>query len=68
MCRKFIYGPGSIIGTTDFFLQRPRSFSATAVQPTRVLVLSRSRYNDLAAHASHVRSGPWHALQYHLGI
>ncbi|KAK9810835.1 hypothetical protein WJX73_000129 [Symbiochloris irregularis] len=49
--RKFLYGPGSLIGTTDFFLERPRSFSASALKPTRVLVLERSSFNKLATQA-----------------
>ena len=47
--RKFEFGPGSIMGTTDFFLKRHRSYSITCTSPTQVYRLSRSALPQLSA-------------------
>ncbi|KAK9867709.1 hypothetical protein WJX84_006943 [Apatococcus fuscideae] len=47
--RKFEFGPGSIMGTTDFFLKRHRSYSITCNGPTDVYRLSRAALPSLSA-------------------
>ncbi|KAK9811232.1 hypothetical protein WJX72_000395 [[Myrmecia] bisecta] len=52
--RTFQYGAGSIIGTTDFFLQRPRSFNAFCGHDSHVWCISRAAFDRISAEAPQV--------------
>lgn len=47
--RTFTYGPGSIVGELDFFLQRPRSFTAVADADGSAWRITRRAFERMAA-------------------
>ena len=49
--RQFQFGPGSIIGTTDWFLERRRRFRAAAETKTRLLSISKSAFDKISVQA-----------------
>jgi CRP-like cAMP-binding protein len=49
-------GPGSLIGTLDFVLRRPRSHQCLAVTDGHAVVLSRDKYARMARDDPHVHS------------
>lgn len=48
LLRTFHFGPGSIIGTTDWFLERRRNFRACAEVKTRLWSISKSAFDQLS--------------------
>lgn len=49
--RQFQFGPGSIIGTTDWFLERPRHFRAAAESKTKLRSISKSAFDKISVQA-----------------
>ena len=47
LCRTFVFGPGSILGATDFHLRRVRRTRALALEPCTALQLLRSDFDSL---------------------
>ena len=45
--RTFEYGPGAILGQSDFFLQRPRTGEATCGRACKLRVVPKSAFDTL---------------------
>ena len=50
-CRAFRYGPGAIIGLTDWFLERPRACRASAETNCTVYSIDKPAFDKLSREA-----------------
>ena len=56
ICRRiFEYGPGAMLGASDFFMNCPARFRVTAAEPCRLLRLSRDGLQRLTRQRPEVR-------------
>ena len=53
--RIFEYGPGAMLGASDFFMNFPARFRVTAAEPCRLLRLSRDGLQRLTRQRPEVR-------------
>lgn len=57
VCRRiFEYGPGAVLGASDFFMSCPARFRVTAAEPCRLLRLSRDGLQRLTRQRPEVRN------------
>ena len=56
VCRRiFEYGPGAMLGASDFFMNCPARFHVTAAEPCHLLRLSRDGLQRLTRQRPEVR-------------
>ena len=55
-CRVFEYGPGALLGASDFFMVGPARFRGVAAEPCRLLTLSREGLQRMTRQKPEVRA------------
>ena len=61
--RVFEYGPGALLGASDFFMNGPARFRVVAAEPCRLLCLSRESLQRMMRQKPEARA--WQHLHVH---